>query len=461
VPASTTRRVVVATLCVGALVLALGVRGGGDENTFSVVVPSAANVLVGQKVNAGGRNIGAVSDVRAVDRGRGARITVRIDDDEYWPVARDSQIEVRLGGTASFSMQYLLLKRGRDTAHTIPSGGMLASANVRVPVEVDSLLSNFDARLRGDLRRLLETSSQALSRSGPSLHRALGRSTPVVDAASGALGDLTQSQEALEGLVRSTGSVVDAVDRSSPGVRTLLDGAAQTFDAVAAEADDVETTIARLPRALRQTRSTLTRADVTLRETAELTDRLGPGVVQLRRIAKPLRTVLAGLSKITPSARLALSKSRGADVMGDFFYRLSDISGPVESIGKQSTKEVGCLRPYTPELLLFATTWGDFISGVDEKDHIIRATIQNFMPAAFNSVPYTPEQAAKTFPGLDYGFPRPPGALANQPWFQPQCGVGRDVVDPSQDQEVKHFSDADLPPEQRSAARGNARRGRP
>jgi hypothetical protein len=318
-----------------------------------------------------------------------------------------------------------------------------------VPVEVDSFLALFDSRLGGNLKHLVGTSSRALTQTGPSLHRALGRSTPVVQAASGVLGDLTQNQAALEGLVRSTGHVVDAVDRSSPGVRTLLDGAAQTFDAIAAQADDLRTTLGRLPRALRQTRTTLTKADVTLRDTADLTDRLAPGVTELRRTATPLRTVLAKLRRIAPPTLAALKHSYGAYVAGEIGDVVGKETGNLESLTKQATTQIGCLRPYTPEIGLFATTWGDWMSGVDATDHTARAQVQNYMPAAFNSVPYTPETAAKAFPGLTYGMPRPPGALANQPWFQPQCGVGPDVVDPSKDQEAKNFREADLPPEAR------------
>src|SRR5436309_14362885 len=111
------RLVVISAVGAGLLVLLLLVLGGGGSgHKFSAIVPSAANLVAGDKINAGGKNIGAVSDVQPVDRGRAARITMRIDDGDYWPLARDSKIEVRLGGTASFAMQYLLLTRGTDTA---------------------------------------------------------------------------------------------------------------------------------------------------------------------------------------------------------------------------------------------------------------------------------------------------------------------------------------------------------
>jgi hypothetical protein len=65
-----------------------------------------------------------------------------------------------------------------------------------------------------------------------------------------------------------------------------------------------------------------------------------------------------------------------------------------------------------------------------------RAGSENLAPAFFNDVPYTPAQAIKMFPGTHYAFPNPPGNLAGQPWFQPQCGVTADALDPAKDHEA-------------------------
>jgi hypothetical protein len=36
---------------------------------------------------------------------------------------------------------------------------------------------------------------------------------------------------------------------------------------------------------------------------------------------------------------------------------------------------------------------------------------------------------------MQYAFPIPPGHLAGQPWFQPQCGIGPEVYDADKDPE--------------------------
>jgi hypothetical protein len=81
----------------------------------------------------------------------------------------------------------------------------------------------------------------------------------------------------------------------------------------------------------------------------------------------------------------------------------------------------------------------------DGKDKVLRAQVQQFLPANYNSVPLTPAQAAAAFPGMKYGFPRPPGTNAGQPWFQPQCGAGPEALDPSKDQEAVSGTPSPIP----------------
>lgn len=451
------RLVALAALAAGAVALLLVLRGsdGGDQR-FSAVVPAAHNLLVGQRINAGGKNVGEVTDIDPVDGGRRARIGMRITDDRYWPLPRDSRIELRFGGTVSYSNRYLLLTRGERRHQPLPEGGELPRGNVKVPVEIDEMLTAFDPRTRRDLRRMVGESSEVLDRSAADLNRTLGRSGPLTEEVAGLFEDLSANQEALGTLVRSTGRVVDAVDRSNPGVGPLIEGAGATFDAIAAEADDLQASLASFPQALRQTRTTLGRADVTLREAGALTRRLSPGVDELHRTADPLNDALASLRTATPLVRAVVRRTQSLGDTGQLFFRLRDNAPRLTSLFDQAATEVGCVRPWAPEIMLLASTWGDWLSPIDQRDHYLRATVQNFLPANYNSIPLTPGEARQIFPDMEYGFPRPPGALAGQPWFQPQCGVTEDSIDPSKDQEAQNFGTGndELPPDMRPRARG-------
>jgi hypothetical protein len=66
-------------------------------------------------------------------------------------------------------------------------------------------------------------------------------------------------------------------------------------------------------------------------------------------------------------------------------------------------------------------------------------------------MPYASATAVKTFPGLRYAFPRPPGYNADQPWFLPECKAGRDALDPTKDPESRPFPVSQLLPAMRKA----------
>lgn len=432
------RRLVLFAAIAVLAVLVFVTRDGGPDHTVSFVVPAAANLLPGNKVNGGGGNVGAVRDVVPVDHGRAARVTIRIEDDRYWPLPSDSTVELRLGGTVSFASRYLLIRKGEGAA-TLPNGGQLAARNVKTPVEVDTVVSAFTPQVRSGLRGLI-TNGAANSETGSgALRRAVAAAPPVVTAAPKLLGDLTKNQDQLAALVRSTERVVVGVDRSSPDVRVLLDGLGQTLDAVATKHAELQTTLTRLPAALRQTRTTLRIADVTLREAGDLTDSIAPGVVQLRRTARPLNALLLNLSDVAPGAERTLRAVQNSGITAQALSKVADVAPELKSIGKQATDELSCLRPYSPEIAGWFTDWADIISPVDNRDHMVRAVVQNFLPAPYNSVGETAEDLVKNNPGVEYGFPRVPGQNAGQPWFQPQCGAGKEAMDPSKDQESINY----------------------
>lgn len=429
------RPVVIAALAITGLLVLITVIGSDSGRTVSFVVPAATNLVEGNRVEAAAGEVGVVSGIEPVDRGRAARVTMRIDDDAVWPLRRDTRAEVRQGGTVSFSNRYILLTPGSGSAPAIQDGGELPPANVRIPVEVDTVISKLDPPVQRDLARLISSGAGFAELAGPDLRNALRVAPMPLESAAGLLSDLARNEDRLTQLVTSTGSVVDAVDRSTPDVRVVLDGLAGTLDAVADEQDELGQTLARLPAALRQTRSILDTADVTLREAADLTDDLAPGVTELRRIATPLSRVLDSLREVTPAARRTLDAVGRTRAVSSALDSVADVTPRLESIGRKGAKELSCVRPYAPELVAFGSTWGDWMSPVDSRDHVVRAQVQNFLPANYNSSPNTPAELAKAFPGLEYGFPRPPGTIAGQPWFLPECGAGPDALDPTKDRE--------------------------
>ncbi|WP_354698944.1 hypothetical protein DSM112329_04643 [Paraconexibacter sp. AEG42_29] len=425
-------------VAVAAVVLLLVVSGDDDgRHDLHVTVGDAANTVVGQRIRAGGVTVGEISSIDPVERGRKVRLGLRLDD-SVWPLPTGTRMQLRWAGTANYDDRYIDLKLGRRGAPPIADGAALPTADFTTPVELDTFLQTFTPRVRTDLRGMIDNAGATLKQARPGLTRALGVTPAALDEASHVMVDLTADQRALDTLLRQADTVVNAVQTADPGLRTLLTGAARTFDAVAARQGELKATLDAAPGTFAHARTTLAKADGTLDAAAALTDRLAPGATELQRIASPLNHVLGTVVKVGPDARSTLATARRAvPDLNPLLTKATAQLPQLGDIGKQASTELTCLRPYSPEIASFFTNWGDFLSDTDGRDKFIRANVIVPLPASFNALPYNSGTAKQLFPGMEFGFPRPPGGVAGQPWYQPDCGVTADQVNPFLDSETR------------------------
>ncbi len=436
------RRAAPVVLLLAAALVAVVMLGGGDErmHRFTVKVGEATNVVDGQYIRQSGSVVGRIASIRPVDRGANALLELEVED-RVWPLPAEARMALRWSGTANFGNRYIELTPGRAGGSAVAEGGTFPTSRFKLPVDFDELLAAFPDVMRKDLRGMLAEAGPALSASKGGLRETLRVAPPALTEAAYVVRDLNADHRALRTLVRSTDSVLGAVQSSQPGVRELLDGAAGTFDAIADETAALQQGLDQAPGTLRNARRTLAIADGTLKQARTVVADLGPGVAQLRRTARPLSGVLATVRRVGPNATATLSTARRAVPDVDPLLGLmAERSPQLGRIGKEAVKALECIRPFTPDILSFFSNWGDFLSVTDGKDKLIRAQVQSYGPAFSNASPFNAAQAAKLFSGLEYGFPRPPGTNAGQPWFLPECGAGPDALDPNKDPEIRESS---------------------
>jgi len=430
--------------CATAALLSSGDGDAGHRVT--VTVASATNVVAGQAIRQAGVTVGRIVSIKPTDQGRAARLELALEN-RAWPLRSGTSMHLRWAGTANFGNRYIALKPGRGAAIMVKDGGVFPAKAFHLPVEIDQLLTAFPARTRAQLTRLLTVAGPAFARARPGLRKSLLVAPTALEQAGAVLQDLDADHRALVKLVTSTASVLTAVDDSRPGTKTLLEGAAGTFDAIADETTATKTALQRLPNTLRQTRTTLALADNTLQLARDVTTRIAPGVDRVRAIAKPLDSVLATVRRVGPDATATLRSVRGAAPdLNPLLASVTRRAPQLKSIAGQAIDNLKCIRPFTPDILSYFSNWGDFLAGTDGKDKLIRAQVQHYAPAFSNVTPINASQAKQLFTGLEYGFPRPPGYNAGQPWFLPECGAGVEALDPNKDPEIRESSKVfDLP----------------
>ncbi|WP_354700078.1 hypothetical protein DSM112329_00341 [Paraconexibacter sp. AEG42_29] len=413
-------------------------RGGDDSHRVVVRIADATNVINGQKIREGGVQVGHVAGIEsvAIGRGRGAELELDIDD-AAWPLPTDSRFLLRWGGTVKFGDRYIALTRGRAQTE-LSDGAQLAATQFAVPVEFDQLLGTFDKPTRASFTRFLDNAGATLTQARPALRSSLKRSPEALDQADALLTDIDAGRLRLSSILRSGSRVINAADTAEPDIGQLVTGAATTMRALADREQQLGQTLDEAPRTFTHARDTLAKADPTLRRTGTVVAKLAPGVQEVRRLARPLNRLITTVTTVAPQATGTLRTARRATPdVNPLLQKLTERAPQIESIAKRTSKELDCVRPYTPEIISFFTNWGSFTGGYDGKDRYVRANIQLLPFAPANVMDYDTETAVKLFPGIRYGMPRPPGALAGQPWYLPECKAGLDAVDPAKDPESR------------------------
>jgi phospholipid/cholesterol/gamma-HCH transport system substrate-binding protein len=417
------------------VLLTAGAGSAGGSHTLWVTVPNATGVLAGQQIRAAGVVSGSVDSVAAVDHGHAARLQLTIDN-TIWPLQRGTTMDVRWGGTVSYVNRYINLVRGPNGAPAMALSGVFPAANFKVPQEFDSFLNTFTGPVRANLKTFLRDAGGTFNAAEPNLVRALDNAPPALTQVSDVLTDLDSNQTALNELVRDGGSVVAGVNAADPNLQSLITNAATTFGAFASRTQQLNTVLARAPGMFAQTRTTLAKAQPTLALAEKVTGRIAPGVVQVDDDAAPLDGLLVTLHQVGPDAVSALASAHQATpALNPLLSKATKLMPTLQSIGSQSTHELECIRPYTPDIVAFTSDWGDFLSGVEGKDHYFRAMVQSEVPATYNDQIYNSAQMKKAFPWVAYAYPPPPGYAAGQPWFLAQCNEGTSSLNANDDPE--------------------------
>lgn len=400
--------------------LALGLKTGPSGHWIQTVVPEATGVIQGERMTSAGQTAGYIVSANVTRQGQ-AHIVMDINN-SVWPLPTDSTLTLRMGGTIKYTDRFIAITRGHS-GEDFTDGSYVPANQFVVPVEYDQLFNTFSPAVRAGMQSFLQNGGEALQNAGPSLNDALGDSAPALGQAAAVFSDLGYNEQALTTLVDSTDDVVSAVAHANPGVQQLLQGAANTFTAVASQSNALQTTLTDAPAAFQSLGHALYHASSTLGNVSTLSDRLAPGVSQLRVLAPPLDSALQTIVNVAPDAIDTLNTVRQAGPSLDsLLTKARTILMPrVQSIGKQAARDLNCIRPYTPEIIGTVSTWGSFWSQGDTTDTLLDGL---FGPLPFpNATPLNDAQAGAIDPGLKVDFPQVPGMILNQPWYQPQCGI--------------------------------------
>ena len=337
---------------------------------LKVHAPSAAKLYPGGEVRETGVRIGVVEEMRpvALEDGRaGAELTLKLEEDAG-DVPVDSTFAVR--PQSGLAGKYVELTRG-TAEQTYADGGVVAAERVRLPVELDDVLSTFDARTRAGAQRSLTGAGNALAGRGLGLNQALSQLPRLLEVAEPVMANLAAPDTRLGRFFRESARTMRALAPVADVQARLFTTMADTWAALDRDPASLQAVFERAPGTFAEGESSLREQRPFLDRTAALMADLDPLTRDLESALPPLNGALAAGVPATRRTEAITDELEGSlDALGAL------TGDPDTLVGLRSlTALEGTLQPqlrfYGPHITVCNTftTWfavvAEVLSGPD------------------------------------------------------------------------------------------------
>jgi len=256
-----------------------------------------------------GVEVGKIEKVERKPDGRGAVVTMRIEDGHDFKIRRDARAAIYWRTLLGFQF-YIELEPGSDPR---PLGGTtIPASHTTNQVEADEVLAAVDPPSQAGLRTMLREFDKGFAKPGPpgatidALAPSMRQIAPGLDAVRGrGRGDLAET-------VRSVSRLTTVLAKSDEQLGALVGNANDVMAATAARRSDLSAILRDAPQVLADTSVTMSRIRTTLDVLDPVAQALRPGARRLDDTAATLRPALRQLTPVLDDARPLLSDLRPA-----------------------------------------------------------------------------------------------------------------------------------------------------
>jgi phospholipid/cholesterol/gamma-HCH transport system substrate-binding protein len=336
------------------LLLFLWVSFGGpvplkpESYRINAYFPEATQLATESDVRIGGVSVGKVKSVELApeDKRIGGQDTSEAEieiEPQFAPISSDARAILRQktllgetyvelstgsepGGTGEpVSLGSAANDPGSSPADvpTIPEGGDLALSRVQDATQIDDIFNALDPETRRAFQQWQQGAAVAIDGRSLDLNDALGNLGPFLGDASDVLGVLRSQRDQLQGLVRDTGTVFDALSERDGQLADAITGSNATFETLASEDESLRRFFQVAPTFESEARLTLQRLDAFQRNAHPLVKELLP-------VANDISPTLRSVRELSPNLRslffdlndLNRVSKRGLPALAGFLHEL-------------------------------------------------------------------------------------------------------------------------------------------
>jgi ABC-type transporter Mla subunit MlaD len=258
---------------------------------ITVRVPDAAGLVRGNEVRIGGKRVGVIEEISAVE-GDGADPVSELElalITKLEPLAEDSTVTVR--PRSPLGLKYLELKPGLSE-DGVEAGTTLPVRQAQPIVELDQVVNAFDASSRRALRGVLEGVGPAFAGRGADVNLLLAEAPGLLQYAERVAANVSDPQTGLRRLLVAGDRISAELASVTPEGGSALERADITAGALDSAGSALGRGIAETPSTQAAALSALREARPLLTDAAALARDIRPGVRLLPRAADELDRAL-------------------------------------------------------------------------------------------------------------------------------------------------------------------------
>ncbi|WP_406691932.1 MlaD family protein [Saccharopolyspora sp. ID03-671] len=341
-----------------------------DEYELQLVMPNAANVLEGSRVEVDGTSVGSVTGLEARDNQ--ALVTVSVDGD-HAPLHSGSKAQVEWRGLLGERVVRLI--PGPEGNPEIPSGSLMKAGSEQV--ELDQVLAALDEPTRQHLNSTLQQLDQQLKAHPQDLRGTLDSAGPAVQELGEILKAVGQDGPAIQSLIRNLKTMMEPVAARRTELEKIVRDLNSATGAMSSEQEQLKRALSELPSTLDSAKRTMDGVPAAVDEAAPLLRDLRPATQQLTSVSQNLSPLLTDLRPAIKDLRPTLN---AADDLLQHTPALLDSAHTtvpgVDNALTQLNPAVQFLRPYTPDLMGWLSNWSAAFANYDSQGHYFHGLVQ-------------------------------------------------------------------------------------
>ena len=241
----------------------------------------------GQTVRTAGVEIGKIGKVELEDGH--AVVTLELDKEYEDYVRQDATALLR----TKTGLKDMFIEVDPGTGKPVEENGRIQMQNTAPDVDPDEILATLDNDTRDYLQLLVSGAGKGLKGRGSDLRETFARLGPLTRDTKRVTRSVARRRQNLRNLVNRYGLLTQELGTKDREIVRLVQASNQVFEALASQETQISDAVRRLPSALRQTQSTLSKVDT-------LGGRLGPALESLR---PPIRKLATANKEVLPLVR--------------------------------------------------------------------------------------------------------------------------------------------------------------